>query len=337
MKKLIVAVLKYSLLTVIINYSLLTINSVAHPVNAQQISLSLSPPLVEIMVKPGKGALIAYDLKNVGDPTAVETLVRPFTAGAENGTIDIQPEFSEPVIFTLENSEIELGDAVFLKSNQQQQYLLRISIPDDCPEGDYYYSFLVRTQPQPGIEGRNSTLAQGTIGANLLITVTGTGVTDTKGGISLFNVMSRFKLNFFGKTIRLFDSGDPVPVILTVRNRGRNLVKAEGTITLSGAFGTRADYEVAPRNILSQAQRTLEATPSADLDFRQWGQKPTLLIDGFHIGRYRLDANLVFGDNLYADSAAADFIALPLKFGLGLLAAVFISLLVIRRMRYKNE
>ena len=48
-------------------------------VSAQEVNLSLDPPIVQVKIKPGKAITIAYTVENKGDPTNLQFLIRPFT------------------------------------------------------------------------------------------------------------------------------------------------------------------------------------------------------------------------------------------------------------------
>src|SRR3989339_854222 len=97
---------------------------------AQQFSLSISPPLLELFIKPGKSIMVAYNLKNYGDPTFINLKILPFEAKDSLGNIRIKKEFEGPVRFDLDNSELKLDQPFFLKTNDTQQILLRIRIPE---------------------------------------------------------------------------------------------------------------------------------------------------------------------------------------------------------------
>jgi polyribonucleotide nucleotidyltransferase len=97
---------------------------------AQTISLSLSPPLIETMVKPGKSLLVAYTLENNADPAIMHAYVRSFEPKGNTGAIKIKDELEGPVHFSLDNSDIELDKPFFMKPNGSQQLLLRIRIPE---------------------------------------------------------------------------------------------------------------------------------------------------------------------------------------------------------------
>lgn len=306
---------------------------------AQQVALSISPPLLEVTIKPGKSVLIGYTLMNTGDPMILKAKVLPFEPRGTSGSITVKKEFEGPIQFSLENADLKLEQPYFLKTREGQQLLLRIRAPEGAPEGDYYYTFLNETQPPPTQEGISSSRAQATIGANILVTVTKSGNVDLKGKIAIFDVLKSRLSTLFGKRIKLYDSNDRIPLSLVLQNNGRNFVKPEGEITLKGNFGERARYTILPQNVLSQSQRTLTATPSAVLDCTDAEDEElcktphTLLLKGFFIGNYKLSANVNFGEGTPMLYASTSFIALPLKFLLGLFIAVIATVFVIRRFK----
>ncbi len=306
-------------------------------VRAQQVTLSISPPILEVFIKPGKSILIAYKVGNSGDPVVATAKVLPFEPKDQYGNINIKPEFEGPVRFSLDNANISLEQPFFMQTKDSQQLLLRIRIPDGAPEGDYYYTLLVETQPPPTIEGAPNTSAKATIGSNILITVTNTGMTEAKGKIALFDILPRFSFSLFGRQYEVFDSSDKIPVILVVDNQGKNLIKPQGEITLRGNFGETANYEVIPQNILAESQRQLAASPSASVDCQTPGKgsvycrkSVSLLLSGFFVGMYRLSTSLTFGDFGPKISAATSFIALPFKLLFGVFTAVLLAILLVR-------
>ena len=300
----------------------------ATSINAQQITLSLSPSLIETIIKPGKAILIAYNLKNLGDPTVVKAKVLPFIPKDNYGNITIKDEFEGPVRFSLDNSLIKLDEPFTLKSGENQQLLLRIRLPEGAPVGDYYYTLLVETQPAPELGGSTASTARASVGANIIITVTDTGILDTKGRISFFDVLTKVK--FFGRTMRIFDSNDKIPVALVILNQGKNVVKPKGEIVLRGNFGEKATYDILPQNILAESQRLILATPSAGLE----KQPVSLVLKGFFVGRYSLLANVGFTEEGPATVfSSTAFFAFPFKIGLAILAAVLIGVIIIRRVK----
>ncbi len=333
---------KSSIWSLIIAYGLFLVSYLLFisPVFAQQINLSISPPHLEVVIKPGKSILVAYTVQNLGDPVVIIPKVLPFVPKDNQGNITIQEDFEGPIRFALDNADLQLDKPFFLKSQAAQQLLLRMRIPDGAPEWDYYYTFFVETQPFPGTEGVTSSQAQARIGSNILATVTQTGVFNVKGRVAFFDVIPRFKL---GKNINIFDSSDQIPIVLILENNGKNLFKPEGNIVLSGIFGEKAKYDILPQNILAGSQRVVLASPSAQLNCDlpknnqevKLCQNPlSLLLSGFFAGRYTLSAEINFGDNSPTNFfASTSFIGLPFKFLLGLLVVIIAAVILVRRLQ----
>jgi len=306
-------------------------------VNAQQVSLSISPPLLELFIKPGKSIMVAYKLGNLGDPTFLNLKVLPFEAKDNLGNIRIKPEFEGPVRFSLDNSDLRLDQPFFLKTNDSQQILLRIRIPENIIDGDYYYSLLAETIPPAASEGVGSARAKATIGSNILITISNSGNVDIRPKIALFSTRGGLT---FGQDIRIFDSSDKIPVVLTVANKGKSMMKPEGQITLKGNFGEMAKYDIISKNILAESERLLEATPSVQIncdDNRQACLIPTsLILSGFFIGKYNLSAQIKFGENSPMIFGSTTFYALPFRMTGGILITIFIVVITVRKNK-KNE
>ncbi len=301
-------------------------------VNAQQLSLSITPPLLELAIKPGKSVLIAYTIGNYGDPTALRAKVLPFRPKDNQGNIVIENDFSGPVRFSLDNADIQMDQPFFAKSRDSKQLLLRIRIPEGAPDGDYYYTLLVESQPSPGTEGVSSSQAQGTIGSNILVTVTNSGRVDIKGKVSRFEALKGFTLNFFGKKIKFFDSTDKIPVVLEVENEGKNAIKPDGEITLSGSFGEQAKYTLLSQNILAGSKRILNATPSAEL--RKPIKEPvSVVLSGFFLGNYKLSTNIGFGEGAPNIFSQTSFIALPIKFIAGFIITILLTSYIIKKLK----
>jgi len=308
---------------------------------AQQFSLSLSPPLIETIIKPGKSILIAYTLINYGDPTILTAKVLPFEPKNNFGQIKIKEEFEGPIRFILDNANFNLGQDFFLKTNDREQILLRIRVPEKTPEGDYYYTLLVNSQPQLSQEEKSASFAKATIGSNILITVTQTGKIDIKPKIAIFDVLPRLRFSFLGKTINFFDSTDLIPLVLIVENKGNNLIKPEGNIILKGNLNEKAEFIILPQNILSQSQRLVSATPSATINcpssskINACKNPVSLIISGFFLGFYQLSTSLVFGENSPQISASTSFFAFPIKIFFALIFIILITIFIIRK--FKDE
>jgi len=288
---------------------------------AQQVSLSLSPPLLELFIKPGKSIMVAYKLDNLGDPAFINLKVLPFEAKDNLGNIRIKPEFEGPVRFSLDNSDLQLEQPFFLKTNGSQQILLRIRIPENIVDGDFYYSLLAETAPPTAGEGIGSARAKATIGSNILVTISNSGNIDIKPRVVLFSTRGG-----------VFDSFDKIPLVFIVENKGKNMIKPEGQITLKGNFGETAKYDIISKNILAESQRLIEATPSADLSSRIY-HPSSLVLSGFFIGKYNLSTQVSFGENSPTIFGATTFYAFPFKIMGGVLLAILVIIFIVKRRK----
>ncbi len=302
-------------------------------VAAQNISLSMTPPIIELTIKPGKSVVIAYTVSNLGDPAVLSSNVRPFAPSGIYGELNVAQDFSGPIRFNLENSNIKFDTPFFLQTKQGQQLLLKIRVPEGTPEGDYYYTFLATNAPGKLAEGSSQPVAQASIGSNILITVTNAGNFDINPRISQFKMEPRYVFNLFGRRYNLIESSDAIPVSLTVENKGKNLIKPHGSVTLKGTFGTAKEYTILPENILSNSSRLLHATPSGSLDRK----RASLIIDGFHVGKYTLRSSVNFGLPNQNIGSSVVFYAVPIKFIAATLVAILIGSIIIKKFNSGPE
>lgn len=321
--------IKKFLLTLLLFIFIFQISNLkSNEVFAQQITLSISPPLTEAVIKPGKSILVAYTVSNIGDPVVLSSGVRPFVPQGQFGDLIVEEEFSGPIRFNLENSNIKLSDSFFLPTRQGQQLLLKIRVPEGTPEGDYYYTFFVKNEPGNFLEGATSSQATAVVGSNILITVTESGLVDVQGGIGQFGVIPKYQLTFLGKKFSFFESTDTIPIVLVLNNKGKNLIKPYGTIDLKGNFGERAEFDLIPQNILSQSSRMVIATPSAQLSDVQ----SSVNLSGFFVGKYTLNTSLNFGIGTENLTSTMSFYAIPFKVIIATFVALAIGILLVKKI-----
>ena len=265
--------------------------------------------------------MVAYKLDNLGDPAFINLKILPFEAKDNLGNIRIKSEFEGPVRFSLDNSDLQLEQPFFLKAGGSQQILLRIRIPENIVDGDFYYSLLAETAPPTASEGIGSARAKATIGSNILVTISNSGNIDIKPRVVLFSTRGG---STFGRDIKVFDSADKIPLVFIVENKGKNMIKPEGQISLKGNFGETAKYDIISKNILAESQRLLEATPSAQIG------RDSLVLSGFFIGKYYLSTQISFGENSPTIFGSTTFYAFPFKITVGILIAILIIVIITR-------
>lgn len=297
------------------------------PIYAQTISLSTTPPIVQGIIKPGKSILVAFTVQNHGDPVVLVPSVLPFRPNGKNGDIAIQKTFSGPLRFSLQNDDerYALEKEFLLDSGKSVQLLVKISVPGNTEENDYYYTFLVSSKNPQNEQSNSGSVAQAAIGSNIILTVSKNGESILLPSIENFGVEGGINIG----NLHIFDSFTSIPVRLVVENRGKNVFSPEGKIQMKNNFGGRANFDIVPQNILSMSSRQLTATPSANIDNHI--KNPTLLLKGFFIGWYDLATTITVGGGNKTLYANTRFFAFPFTLMIVLITCSFILYLARKR------
>jgi len=139
------------------------------------------------------------------------------------------------------------------------------------------------------------------------------------------------------------DSGDPVPVVLILENKGKNMIKPNGDVVLKGNFGEKAVFNIITQNILAESQRQISASPSAELNC-DITKKPfycshpfSFAISGFFLGKYSLSTTINFGEGSPNVFSNVEFIALPIKFLSGILIIVLATIFILKKQKQANK
>ena len=295
-------------------------------VKAQTLSLSLWPPVLEAMIMPGKSITQAYTITNAGLDTVIETQILKFEPSDEHGNItlveNVQADQKCP-LFSFENANLNLGIPFQLRSGNSEQVILKITIPEDCPEDDYYFTFLFSTPPSAKI-GRSVSREAGTIGANLLLTVSKDGQPLRKGEIAEFTLNQCQRLPLFN--FCLIDSLNPVELILRVKNTGQAFWKPFGTIKINGLLRQSTAIEIMPENILTKASRQLRAQCQAGEEIYPC---PLIWEPKFLFGPYRVQAELAIASpqgNKITQNLT--FLAFPFKLTIAILTGIILLFMI---------
>jgi len=289
---------------------------------AQSLSLSIWPPLLEVMIRPGKSITQVYKLTNEGETDLVMTSsIVPFEPADEFGNIQLVPS-PYPLVpiswLSFQNADLQLGQKFLLKAGQAQQVVLAVKAPTNAKEDDYYLTLLFETQAFSLDEGLSKTQAQAKIGTNLLLTVSETGEPPRRAEIIQFDI--RYLILDIGE-IKIIDSFTQPQFVLKIKNIGRSLFKPIGTITTTGWLGQKYFLNLLPENILTKSTRQIACESNAE-------SKTCLLPSKFLFGPY--ETKVEFGlDKVSADySAKITFIALPLKLILVVLLLIILIMIV---------
>ncbi|MBI2616692.1 hypothetical protein HYW55_01000 [Candidatus Gottesmanbacteria bacterium] len=282
------------------------------PASAQTLSLSISPPLLEVMIKPGKSITQVYKLTNNGETTIITARI------AELGVkgIEEDPTFQLENWIGLVSSDTTFGKPFLLERGKTKEFILKINPPESVEEKDYYRVLLFTTKPNPPSDNSQSQIAQ-TLGSPLLITTTKTGLLNKNVEIVTFDVP------------KIIDSFGPLQATIAVSNTGSTYTRPVGTITLKGLIG-RGTFEISPRIIMAGQKRNLTTEISSSND----PNSPTIDISGIYFGPYTLTVDFTLDQGTITLSQTKKFYALPWKLLL-VLFVIILFVVVVRTRRRK--
>ncbi len=252
---------------------------VAAPAQAQTTSLSIWPPLLETMIQPGKSITQVYRLKNAADDTTVTVSVVPFSAADEFGHINLQFGGKLPDYFSLLNE-----DTLNLKAGETRELMLKISIPELAEDADYAAALVIESKTG-GLLSASGSVAQATIAAPILLTVSASGQPQRLAKIEEFGVTT-------------LDSFDPIDFILRVKNQSPTRLQPIGQIKIDNVFGrTAATLPLRQDQVLGGTVRQLPAS---------WNPV-------FPLGRYTAEVEITPRDTTNTVSQKIVFWVLPYK------------------------
>jgi len=304
-------------------------------IEAQSLGLSLYPPLLEVMIKPGKTITQVYQLNNQGESDLVITSkILVFEPADELGNVRIKTD--SPLVmsdwFSFQNTDLNLGDNFVLKIGQEQQVVLKIKVPENALEDDYYLTLLFESLPELTLnQGNTQNKIQ--IGANLLLTISTTGEPPRKAEIAEFKIKNAwFKIGSW----QFIDSFINPLIILRVKNIGRSLFKPMGTINVSGWTGGKYLLELLPENILTNSLRQSQCF-STDQNQPSPCQLETNWKNKFLIGPYQV--KVTFGlDKISEDyQQTLHFFAFPFTLIVTLLFIILVFYLIKKYSRFKDN
>lgn len=282
-------------------------------VNAQQIDLSVSPPISELLIKPGAEALIPYTITNREDSMRLKLLVKTFTIKKEGESVDYGSVEKAPLNMSFVDESSDIVNSIVVDKTSTKKIFLKLSVPTTTKEGDYYLAVILETQPE-FLDKQYSARIKSQIASPLLVMVTKTGRMQALGAISIFKIGGE-----------IFDSFDSIPVTLRIKNQGTNAVNAKGSIAVRGSFGESAIYQVQSRNIRAKSE-VLMTSKSARGD-------TSLILKGFFIGRYGVSASVMMADGTVQLNKSSSFFAFPFKLISFLVLGSFIGIIMLRKRR----
>lgn len=277
------------------------------PVAAQSLSLSISPPLLEVLIRPGKTITQVYKIHNNGDSTVVTLRILEYYSDGLKYNSDFVPENW----ISLQNLDIAFNKPFLLGANEERQIILKVNPPQEIAEKDYYRVLLFSTTPNPSIDNSETRLSQN-LGSILLVNVTNSGIKTKAGQITSF------------KLPLIIDSFTALSTDITLQNSGKTYFRPLGEVKLTGPFA-KGSFKINP-NVYLAGENKLLITEANNLNH-------TLNLSGFYLGKYQVSVDLTLDDSKVKISQTRTTYALPWKLSLIIITFFTVKVLFFRKRK----
>ncbi len=293
-----------------------------HPAFAQEISLGVYPPILQINTEAPASVKAPFTIENNSDnPIDLDIVLKPFTTSPkEDGEVSFLPEGqqmpgADPNIFS--KMQIYNGSSVITKitlaPQQQKNLTLHIGIPSDEPPSDYYFTILFVSHGQ-NITTETTTATTAGIGVNVLLSIGPKG--NTTGLLNQFSTP-------------WFTTHGPVTFTTSVQNTSNFFIAPKGDIIIKNMFGQAVGHiQLLPVNILANTSRFLPDTKSGSLDKAIWSET-------FVFGLYSATLTVALSNTGPLFTKTIYFVALPISFFIGLIILCLLAAAIFYHVRRK--
>ena len=299
-------------LLVVFAYSVIWLFGYSSKVLAQEISLSITPPLTEVTIQPGKSFNQAFTVTNNGAPVVLAAKIFPFIPADAQGHAEIVEDKNSVDTFSPWFSFDQTP--ISLETAGSHSFNVTISPPGGIEEKDYYFTFIAEVQNDDNNLGVTSSQAQARIGANILMTVSKDGNPVKKATI----------INFSAPVV--IDSFSTLTYKVLLGNPGGSFFKPTGKITIDQIFGSTTVLNLAPLNILAGGTREVSCIQGESLI-------PCKLPGKFLIGIYRANVSFTTDNSGGSVEKQVYTLALPFSVILGLIT-IFALYYIIRKLTH---
>lgn len=256
-------------------------------------NLSLTPPQIEFVLKPGVTLTQAYQVTNESDQkVTLNTQVLPFLPSGGDGSVTYNNLVANPnIVFSLSNADLKLGQPFTLQSKESKQIVLKITASSQTSLSDYYSTFFVYQSPDKSANGTTISQTSGQIGSHILLSVATNENPKTEGIVQKFSLTPKIKDVFF----------TPIRFSGQIQNNSNYFFKTSGKITISKNQQTIKELKLDSQNILANYYRQFSCDNQQVCTF-----SPPLWP-----GKYT--ATLEFEPNLNIPSSSVSFIVMPIS------------------------
>jgi hypothetical protein len=269
--------------------------------------LEISPPLRDLKANPGQTVKTTVKVRNVtNNPLDVKAAVNDFTAAGEDGQPKLLLTDQETTPYSIKDW-ITTISSVTLQPKEQKTVNITMNVPSNASPGGHYG--VVRFTGTPPGESSNAVALSASIGALILVRVS--------GNIQELASVEQFYTAQNNHQRWLFEYG-PVDLVQRIKNTGNVHIKPSGTVRVTNTFGR----ETATLKINEGGGNIL---PSSIRKFQQTLNKKLLF------GRYKAQADIVYGSKNTILVASTVFWVIPYKLIAIILALIALLIFGIKR------
>jgi hypothetical protein len=269
--------------------------------------LEISPPLKELKADPGQTVITEIRLRNVTKgPLVTKSEVNDFVAAGEDGQPKLLLDNNEQSPYSIK-SWLSTIPSVTLNPGEQKPIPITMTVPKNAGPGGHYGVVRFTGRP-PELEDSGVSLSA-SVGTLMLVNVS--------GNVSESAQISEMYASQKDKQRSLFEYG-PVTIIEKIKNTGNTHFKPKGNVRVTNMFGKEVGmYQLNEKggNVLPGSTRKFEQT----------------LNKKFMFGRYKAQADVVYGSDSKILSRTISFWVIPYKLILIVLAAIALIIFLIRQ------
>jgi len=256
-------------------------------------NLSLTPPQIEFVLKPGITLTQAYQVTNESDQIiTLNTQILPFLPSGNNGSVTYNNLISNPnITFSLNNADLKLGQPFTLQPQETRQLVLKINTSPQTSLSDYYATFFVYQSPDKSANDATISQTSGKIGSHILLSVSNTENPKAEGVVQKFSLTPKIKDVFF----------TPIKFSGQIQNNSNYFFKTAGKITISKNQQVIKELKLDSQNILANYYRQFSCND----------EQICTLSPPLWPGKYT--ATLEFDSALNIPSSSVSFIVMPIS------------------------
>lgn len=285
-------------------------------------NVSIQPAQIEYVLQPGRTIIQAYQIKNEsGNPLILTTSIEAWQPKNTDGSVSYDNVLLNPNLqFSLNNSDLKLGESFTLQPNSERQLVLKIKSNPSSAPSDTYATFFV-TQNPGQIPGESQSQAVVKIGSHLLLTTSTTAKPELKAEIINFKTFPKIKDIFLNQ----------INFSAEIKNPTNFFFKTNGFISITKNNLEIKKIDLTSLNVLSHSNRQIQCSYQTDTPSAK--SSNCYLSPPFWPGQYT--ATLTLSNNDANFSQSISFFVFPYAFIITILIVISIifSVFYIRKKR----